>query len=152
MNHRPSASLRALAHAALIAALALPAVAQAGRHRLEGVVQDRNGEPVNRAIVSLLPGNVQLMTDREGNFLIDYLRDAEGERVRFKKRTTYTVEVFKPGFHTQALNVEYRSGPLALPSVTLVEESIELKDTGENLDPGLFKDPTHAAGAAYEGQ
>ena len=64
----------------LVAALLLsPASAEAGRNQIGGQILDRNGEPVNRAIVSLVPGNVQLMTDREGNFLIDYLRDEDGE-------------------------------------------------------------------------
>ena len=134
-----------------LAFLVLAGPAQAG-NQLIGLVNDRNGDPVNRAIVSLVPGNVQLMTDRDGQFLIDYLRDEEGERIRLKKRTSYVLEVFKPGFHTQSFNVEYKRGPLELPLVTLVEETIEVEDTGENLDPGLFKDPTHSAGAAYEGQ
>lgn len=132
--------------------LLLASAADAGTNQLEGQILDRNGMPVNRAIVSLTPGNLQLMTDREGQFVIDYLRDDEGERVRLKKRTEYTLEVFKPGFHTQALAISYRRGTLELPAVTLVEETIDVDDTAENIDPGLFQDPTHSAGAAYEGQ
>lgn len=135
----------------LLTAILLVSSAWAG-NRLEGQVLDRNGEPVDRAIVSLVPGNVQLMTDREGRFLIDYLRDDKGERARLKGRTSYVLEVFKPGFHAQALDVAYRSGPLALPVVTLVEETIEVEIGDENLDPALFGDPSHAGGAAYEGQ
>lgn len=136
----------------ILLALALAAPAHAGRNQLEGQVSDRNGDPVNRAIVSLVPGNVQLMTDRDGQFLIDYLRDDEGQRTRLKKRTDYVLEIFKPGFHTQSFAVEYKRGTLEIPPVTLVEETIEVEDTGENIDPGLFKDPTHSSGAAYEGQ
>ena len=44
-------------------------------HFITGQVIDRNGQPVNRAVISLAPGNVKLVTDREGMFLIDYLRD-----------------------------------------------------------------------------
>ena len=40
------------------------------------------GEPLPRAVVSLVPGNVELVTDRDGRFVIDYLRDQSGERVK----------------------------------------------------------------------
>lgn len=146
-----SPARRAGAIAALLC-LALAPVAQAGRHHITGQVIDRNGEPVHRAIVSLSPGNVQLVTDREGFFLIDYLRDEAGKRVKLTKKITYVVEVFKPGFHTWTASVDYRKGSLTMEPVTLAPETIRVEDQGENLDPGLFGDPTHAAGAHYEGQ
>lgn len=133
-------------------ALGLAQPALAGKHQLIGQVQDRNGEPVNRAIISLVPGNVQMMTTREGEFLIDYLRDEDGERVRLKKRTDYVLEIFKPGYHGQTMAIAYKKGTLELPQVTLVEETIEVDETEGNLDPDLYADPTHSAGAAYEGQ
>lgn len=136
-----------------LAANLLPAPeAQAARNHISGQVIDRNGRPVDRAIVSLQPGNVQLVTDREGWFLIDYLRDDSGSRTRLRKKTDYTLEVFKPGFHTFNVSISYRKGAVAMDTITLVEETIQVEDHGENLDPALYKDTTHSAGATYEGQ
>ena len=133
-------------------ALLLAPQALAGKHFITGTIQDRNGEPVDRAIVSLNPGNVQLVTDREGRFLIDYLRDEAGEWVRLSKKTDYQLEVFKPGFHTQTYNFYYKSKELVLETFTVVEETIEIQDHGENIDPDLYSDQTNDSGATYEGQ
>jgi hypothetical protein len=126
--------------------------AEAGRHYIEGQVVDRNGEPVTRAIITLAPGNVQLITDTEGRFLIDYLRDETGERTRLSKKSDYDLEVFKPGFHLEKRSFFYRSGPVNVDMITLKEDTITVEDDGQNVDPGLFSDRTHAAGATYEGQ
>ncbi|MCO4743425.1 MAG: carboxypeptidase regulatory-like domain-containing protein [Proteobacteria bacterium] len=126
--------------------------AMAGRHYIEGSVLDRNGQPIDRAIVSLAPGNVELVTDREGRFLIDYLRRDDGQRTRMSKKTVYTLEVFKPGFHTASLTIDYRKGPLLLETVTMVEESIELREDGTPLDPNQFEDRADSTGVSYEGQ
>ena len=107
---------------------------------------------MDRAIISLEPGNVQLVTDREGRFLIDYLRDDDGERIRLAKRMDYELEVFKPGFHTQTFNFYYKKKGLMLDTFTLVEETIEVQDHGENIDPTLYSDQTTNTGATYEGQ
>jgi hypothetical protein len=136
----------------LLGLLALSAPAWAGGNHITGQVINRNGEPVPRAVVSLAPGNVQLVTDREGFFLIDYLRDDAGERVKLDKKTDYTIEIFKPGFHTYAAQFYFKKGQLTVDTVTMVEETIELQDLPENLDPALYSRPTHAAGANYEGQ
>jgi hypothetical protein len=138
---------------ALIAlALLLAVPAQAGKHWIAGRVTDRNGEPVDNAIVSLAPGNVQLVTDRDGQFLIDYLRDPAGERTKLEKKTMYDLEIFKPGFHVAAKSLDYRKGIMDVEAITLVEETIEIHDDGENLDPDLYADSTHSSGANYEGQ
>lgn len=136
----------------VLALLALCAPALAGRNAISGQVVDRNGQPLDRAIVSLAPGNVQLVTDREGRFVIDYLRDEGGDRIRLAKKTAYAFDVFKPGFHTFSLQLAYRKGSVAIDTITLTEETIAVQDQGENLDPGLYGDATHAAGANYEGQ
>jgi hypothetical protein len=133
-------------------ALLLAQPALAGRHYIEGDINDRNGEPLDRAIVTLQPGNVQLVTDREGRFLIDYLRDEDGERTRLAKKTEYILEVFKPGFHVHTETFYFKKGVLAVEAVTMLEETIQVKDDGEDLDPALFKDGSHSAGANYEGQ
>lgn len=135
----------------LLLALSAP-TAHAGRNAIAGQVFDRNGQPVNRAIVALRPGNVELVTDRQGRFLIDYLRDEDGSRTRLARKTDYALEVFKPGYHVHTVDLFFKRGAVDLPAITLVEETITVEDQAENLDPGLYKDPTHAAGANYEGQ
>jgi len=137
---------------ALAAVMLAAAPAQAGHKFIQGVVKDRNGDPIDRAVVSLKPGNVQLVTDREGRFLVDYLRDDDGERTKLAKKTDYTIEVFKPGYHIQSLKFYYKKGELDLKPFTLVEDTIKIEDEGENLDPALYSDRTTNSGATYEGQ
>lgn len=126
--------------------------ARASGQGIGGRVVDRNGEPVSRAIVSLEPGNVELVTDRDGRFQIDYLRDASGERVRLERKTDYTLEVFKAGYHAFTAPVAYRRGTLEVETVTMIEESIDVKDMPENLDPALYSARTQSSGANYEGE
>ncbi len=135
----------------LFACLAIAQTATA-KNLISGQIINRNGEPVNRAIISLEPGNVQLVTDRQGYFLIDYLRDEAGERSKLQKKTDYKVEVFKPGFHTHAVSLYFKRGEVTMEAITLTEDSIEIQDQGENLDPSVYQDTTHSAGANYEGQ
>jgi len=139
----------------------LAPVAQAGTHSIATTVTDRNGAGLGRTIVSLAPSpddvdakpyTVELVTDRQGNVLIDYLRDTEGERTKLSKKTQYVIEVFKPGFHTFTTSFYYKKGEISLDPVVLVEETIEVEDIAENLDPATTPDSTHAAGANYEGQ
>jgi hypothetical protein len=139
-------------HVLIGAALMALATSASAKNVISGQIIDRNGEPVNRAIVSLDPGNVQLVTDRLGNFTIDYLRDEDGERVKLRRKTDYRVEVFKPGYHTQAVSLYFKRGEILMEAITVVEDTIEIQDHGENLDSDLFKDSTHSAGANYEGQ
>jgi len=136
----------------VLGALLVMAPSALAKNLISGQIIDRNGEPVNRAIVSLEPGNVQLITDRDGYFSIDYLRDEDGERTRIQKKTDYKIEVFKPGFHVQAVSLYFKRGEVTMEAITIVEETIEIQDQGENLDPELYKDSTHSAGANYEGQ
>lgn len=136
----------------LVPWLAASGVAYAGNHNIGGRVVDRNGEPLSRAVVSLAPGNVELVTDRDGRFLIDYLRDEQGERIKLGKKTEYTLEVFKPGFHTFKLPVAYKRGEVEVEVITMIEESIDVQDFPENLDPAMYTSATQSAGATYEGQ
>lgn len=132
--------------------LLLSANAHAGRHAITGQVLDRNGEPVDRAIISLSPGNVEMVTDREGKFLIDYLRDNEGQRVNLLKRQQYDLEVFKVGFHVETRSFLYKRGPALIEIITLTEDTIAIQDDGKDLTESLESKPTHSAGANYEGQ
>ena len=136
--------------ALIVIVTALPA--QAGRHSIQGQVLDRNGVAVNQAIITLKPGNVQLVSDAEGRFLIDYLRDENGERTKLDKRTNYVVEIFKPGFHIKTRDFYFKRGAVLLEHLTLLEETLRVKDDERNLDPEIFHDPTHSSGANYEGQ
>ena len=138
--------------AAMSAALLFAFPAMAAHNYIAGQILDRNGKPVDRAIVTLAPGNVQLITDAEGKFLIDYLRDDGGNRVKLAKKANYNLEVFKPGFHIEKAQLFYKSGPMAVDAITLKEDTLRIEDDNQNLDPGLFKDTTQNNGATYEGQ
>lgn len=142
--------LGALGLVGLVGAVGVPA--HAASPGIGGRVVDRNGEPISRAIVSLVPGNVELVTDRDGRFQIDYLRDTSGERVKLEKKTDYKLEVFKAGYHAFTLPVQYKHGALEVDTVTMVEETIDVRDLAENLDPALYSVQTQSSGATYEGQ
>ena len=126
--------------------------AYAGNHAIRGKVIDRNGDPVAQAIVSLSPVNVELITDRQGQFSIEYLRNTEGERMRLLKREDYTIEFYKVGFHVESRTFFYKRGDVTLQAVRLVEESIRVRDDNAELTESLETKPTHSAGANYEGQ
>ncbi len=137
--------------ACMLAAAAL-ATACAANHSIQGQVLDRNGEPVPSAVVYLKPGDVSLMTDTEGRFQFDYLRDETGARVKLERKTEYQLEVFKLGYHDYTDAITYTRGPWEVPPVTMVEASIDVNDMPENLDPALYSRPTQSSGATYEGQ
>lgn len=144
--------MRGLVLLGLSLAGALPGAGCAGRHHFGAQVIDRNGQPVERAVVALDPGHVQLVTDSDGWFRVDYLRDDEGRRVRLARNTDYTLEIVKPGFHPYRVDVRFRRGGVVMEPIVLVEDTILVEDHGESLDPALYARPTHAAGANYEGQ
>ena len=124
----------------------------ANKRAITGQVIDRNGEPIDRVVVSLSPGNVELVTDSEGNFLVDYLRDESGERIKLDKRQEYTIELFRPGYHISESMVSYKKGALILEPMTLTEDTIELRPSSANIDPDQHPDRTHSSGTNYEGE
>ena len=124
----------------------------AGKRAILGSVVDRNGEPMDRVIISLDPGGVELITDSEGHFLIDYLRDEAGERVKLDKKTDYTLEAFRTGYHVEKLDFYFKRGELILEPVTMKEDTIQLRASQDDIDPARFPDRTHSAGTAYEGE
>jgi hypothetical protein len=136
----------------LLLLLVSPTLAWAAKPAISGQVVDRNGEPVSRAVISLAPGGVRIVTDAEGRFLIDYLRDESGDRVRLKKRVEYAVEVFKPGFHIVERTMFYERGVALMDQVVLVEETVAVTDDRARLDPTLYGSTGASEGAAYEGQ
>jgi hypothetical protein len=133
--------------------LALPwAPACASKRLISGQVVDRNGQPMDRVIISLDPGGVELVTDSAGAFTIDYLRDAEGERVKLDKKTDYTLEAFRTGYHVERLDFYFKRGELLLEPVTMKEDTIQLRPSQDVIDPDRFPDRTHSAGSNYEGE
>lgn len=138
---------------AVLAALLLsPSAAWAKKPKLIGSVVDRNGEALARVNVKLSPGNVEIITDDSGTFSIDYLRDEEGERVKLAKRTTYEFEFFKVGYQPEKASVEFKRGELLMEPVTLKEDTISVKASSDNIDPGLYPDRGQSSGGSYEGE
>ncbi|MCB9778151.1 MAG: carboxypeptidase regulatory-like domain-containing protein [Alphaproteobacteria bacterium] len=138
----------------LAAAALLPALLWgcAGKHEIQGSIIDRNGEPMDRVIVSLDPGGVELVTDSAGQFSIDYLRDEAGERVKLGKKADYTIEAFRTGYHVQRMDFYFKRGLLVLEPITMKEDTIILKPGEDDIDPENFEDRTHSAGSNYEGE
>jgi hypothetical protein len=99
-----------------------------------GKVTDQNGKPVERVQIRLSPGNVELVTSRDGRFEVSYLRDETGERVKLTKRQEYRIEVFKLGYNLQTVPVSYRRGVLEVEVVTLVPETLRTHDLHDDLD------------------
>jgi hypothetical protein len=137
-------------HPILLSCSVLAACSQ--HHAIYGSVMDRNGEPLERVVVSLEPGNVELVTDEYGRFTIDYLRDASGARVKLEKRADYEVSLFKPGFHNASSTFYFKRGELELEALNLTEDTIRVDSGDENIDPGQYPDRAQNNGAAYEGE
>ena len=128
-------------------------LAGCGRHHaIYGTVLDRNGEPLERVVVGLAPGNVELVTDEYGQFTIDYLRDETGARVKLQRRADYEVSLFKPGFHNASTTFYFKRGELELEPLGMTEDTIRVDAGGENIDPGEYPDRAQNNGAAYEGE
>lgn len=130
--------------------LASPAVA--ARNQIAGAVVDQNGKGVGNVVVTVAPGDLQIATGGDGAFLVDYLRDERGERVKVGRKTDYVFEFFKPGFHTVKMQVRFLKGAVVMDPVALVPVALDVVDLGGNIDPGLYGEPTAAEGATYEGQ
>ena len=140
-----------LARTSLLLAGALLAACNP-HHAINGSIVDRNGEPLERVVVGLEPGNVELVTDENGRFTIDYLRNETGERVRLTRRTEYQLSAFKPGFHDASTSLYFKRGELYVEPLTMTEDTIRVEAGSENLDPGLYPDRAQNNGAAYEGE
>jgi len=119
---------------------------------IHGAVQDRNGEPMARVNVRVIPGNVEIVTDDEGKFTIDYLRDDEGNRVRLAGRTTYTFEVYKLGYQLAKMDLEYTHGEVELDAVTLAPDTITVRASSTDLDPANLPQTDAQGGGSYEGE
>jgi hypothetical protein len=124
----------------------------AHRRAIVGTIIDRNGEPMDRVVVSLKPGQVEVITDSEGSFRIDYLRDERGNRTHLNSRREYELEAFRPGFHVTQTGIYYKRGEQELDALTLVEDTIKVQPGPSNLDPAAYPDRTHSSGATYEGE
>lgn len=136
----------------LLIVLTAPGAALAKKPALLGSVVDRNGQALDRVNVKVSPGNVEVVTDQTGAFRIDYQRDEEGNRVKLAKRTTYTFEYFKVGFQAETVEVPFKRGELYLEPITLKEDTIAVKNSSDNIDPGLYPDRAQNSGGSYEGE
>jgi hypothetical protein len=138
---------------ALLASLLLAApAASAAKHQIAGKVVDQNGKSVTNVVVSVEPGNLQIATGADGAFLVDYLRDEGGERVKVTRKTDYAFEFFKAGFHTVQIKVRFVKGTVTMDPVALVPVALDVVDLGGNIDPALYDQSKAAEGATYEGQ
>lgn len=124
----------------------------AAKSAISGAVVDRNGDPVERVIVSLDPGDVELLTDTDGAFRINYMRDETGQRVKLDRRRTYTIELFRLGYHVSRQDVSYTRGELILEPITLTEDTVRVEAPAAEIDPGSLKERPEGAGATYEGE
>ena len=124
----------------------------AHRRAITGTVIDRNGEPMDRVLVRLSPGDVEVITDSEGQFRIDYLRDERGNRTHLNRKLEYEIEAFRLGFHVTETSVFYKRGELAVETLTLVEDTIRVKPSDASIDPAAFPDRTQSTGSTYEGE
>ena len=131
---------------------AVSALSACGPHIIHGQVIDRNGDPIPRAIVGLTPGNVEIVTDGDGRFILDYLRNNDGERVKLKRRTDYGMEIFKPGYHVLSEDFYFKRGELFMEPVVLKEDSIRVIGSEELFNPDEHRDRTHSAGQSLEGE
>lgn len=135
-----------------ISFLFLAFVGCAQHHAISGSVIDRNGEPLDRVIISVDPGSVEMLSDEHGMFIVDYLRDDVGERVKLERRTDYELTVFKPGYHEAKTRFYFKRGELLLEPVTMRADTIRIDAADDNIDPGLYPDRAQNNGAAYEGE
>ena len=122
------------------------------KRSISGQVVNRNGEGVERVNVKIEPGNVEIITDDEGRFFLDYLRDEEGNRIKLKKRSDYTVELFKVGYHDEKSEIHYVRGDLVVEPFTLTEETIRVDTSQDDIVPGKYADRAQAGGGSYEGE
>jgi hypothetical protein len=125
----------------------------AARRNISGTVIDRNGEPMDRVIVALEPGNVEILTDNEGRFEIDYVRKDDGSRTGLKSRSDYTLTFFRTGFQDTREALHYTRGAHDCGTIQMLEDTIEVSEPAAPLDPKkLHAAPTASGGATYEGE
>jgi len=138
---------------AAVALVALLGSACATRHAITGVVVDRNGDPMDRVIVALDPGNVEILTDNEGQFSIDYVRKEGGDRARLPRRSDYTLTFFRTGFQDGREDIQYKRGAYDCGNIRMVEDTITVAPPAAPLDPDkLHSAPAASGGATYEGE
>lgn len=145
MTIRP---LRRLASLALL----LGSHAAYAKAAIHGTVTDRNGEPMSHVNVRVSPGNLEIVTDDDGAFTVDYLRDEAGERTHLARRTTYTFEMYKLGFQLAKADLEYKSGEVQLEPVTLSPDTITVRASATDMDPANGTETDPQGGGSYEGE
>ena len=107
---------------------------------------------MDRVLIRLDPGNVEVITDSEGFYRIDYLRDERGNRIPIDRKFEYRLEAFRLGFHIHETAVFYKRGELNVSPVTLTEDTIRIQPNQLSIDPAAYPDRTQSTGATYEGE
>ena len=138
----------------LIPTLMAAALFSACAHKraITGTIIDRNGQPMDRVVISVDPGGVEVITDAVGNFRVDYLRDERGNRIHLTPRKEYRIEAFRPGFHVTEYSLYYKRGQFSVETLTLVEDSIQIQPSELSIDPAEYPERSHSSGSTYEGE
>lgn len=118
---------------------------------IEGRVLDPAGQALVQAVVTLQPGDAKVVTDPQGRFSVNYLRDPSGERLPLRRQTDYTLIAWKPGYEEVRLKVAYTRGSIEVAPITLARETPSVQDPAEPLDPTRAATPAIGEGATYEG-
>lgn len=102
-----------------------------------GKVVDRNDKPLSRVTITIEPGQVERISNKWGEYDIEYLFSDDGERLSLKKNQDYSISAWKAGFHESAQIFRFSGGKSEIPAITLIEDTIAL--TPENiLDPSTI--------------
>lgn len=117
-----------------------------------GKVVDRNDRPLQRVTIRVSPGAVERISNKWGEYEVEYGFDEEGNRMSLKKGQDYTITAWKPGYHETTQIVRYEGNSQEIPTITLVEESITLSPDTVGLDPATTNanPPTESQGQSYE--
>ena len=106
-----------------------------------GRVVDRNDKPLKRVTIVVSPGNTELITNRWGEYEIDKLHAEDGTRIRLITNQDYSITAWKPGYHETTQIFRYEGKMQEIPTITLIEDSIELDP--ENAVPIIPTEPSN---------
>lgn len=101
---------------------------------LFGRVVDRYDKPIMRAIVGMAPGSSERISNKWGEFEFVYGINGEGERQPLRLGHDYTISAWKPGYHETTQIVRFEGGPQEVPTITLVEDIIQLRFDSSDLE------------------
>lgn len=115
--------------------------------KMFGRVVDRNDKPLSRVSITIAPGEVERISNRWGEYEVDYLFSAEGERMSLGKNKDYAISAFKAGYREAVQVVRFSGGTLEVPTITLVEDTIRMSDDDDEiLIPGTLNSGEESGG------